>query len=278
MVSKTAIVTGASGQDGSYMCELLSGKGYTIHPIHISRVSDAIDYYKPDEFYNFAGVSDVINPFLDVAELMEVNLSTVAKILTAIEKYSPETKLFQASSCLIYGPYYPYGISKLAADALIIQYREKFGIYACSGIFYPHESPRRKNHFFSKKVINAALNKEKIKVGNLSVQRDYGYAPDYMEAAWLMLQQNKPKDYEIGRGSTIKLINFVKIVFDQVGLDYRQYITENLLDFRFEPIMVANPEPIFKDLGWKAKHSVYDIIEIMLNHERTTIAGENILQ
>lgn len=272
MASKRAIVTGASGQDGFYMSKLLESKGYTVHTIHACTVSDYIDYYMPDEVYNFAGVSNVINPFLDVAEIMEVNLGTVARILTAIQTHCPETKFFQASSCLALEPTYPYGISKRAADELIKQYRDKFGLYACSGIMYPHESPRRKDYFFSKKIIKAALNKEKVTVGNLNVYRDYGYAPDYMEAAWLMLQQERPKDYVIGTGVLTSLRDFTKLVFEEMDLNYKDYVVEDVTNARPEPIMQADISTIRRELGWYPKHDVNDLIKIML-HGETVIAG-----
>lgn len=271
MVSKRAIVTGCNGQDGFYMCKLLWDKSYNVWQVgrdYINSIDEIIKTFQPDEIYNFAGVSDVINPFYNVQQIFEVNVGIPIKILDSIIHYSPKTKFFQASSCLSLKPIYPYGVSKRSADELIKQYRDKFNIYACSGIFSSHESPRRKDHFFSKRIVNAAINKEKITVGNLSGYRDYGYAPDYMEAAHLMLQQYRPKDYQIGTGQLINLKTFVDKVFKEAGLDYKDYITEDIKQQRPEIPMCADVLPIKEDLGWTPKHSIDDLIKIMLN-ERT---------
>jgi GDPmannose 4,6-dehydratase len=269
-----AIVTGCLGQDGSYMCDLLRRKRYEVlnvyrHNIHLLKTW--IKDFQPDEIYNFAGVSDVITPFDGIKEIMDVNLGIPVEILRTIAAYSPKTKFFQASSCLSLEPIYPYGVAKKAADDMISVFRSEYKIYACSGIFFPHESPRRKDHFFSKKVINAALNRKKIEVGSLDAVRDYGFAPDYMEAAWLMLQQKEPKDYQICTGHLTTLRDFVKMVFKEADLDYKKYVFEDETKVRNEKVLIGNEFPILHDLGWRAKHSVKDLIKIML-HERTVLA------
>lgn len=264
MANKKAIVTGSTGQDGSYMYELLESKGYDVlTPCRNVDLQRLIAEIQPYEIYNFAGISDVIHPYDSVAETLAVNIGLPANILESITKYSPHTKFFQASSCLAIESKYPYGVSKNAADKLIKQYRQEYGIYACSGILYPHESPRRKDHFFTKKVINAIKNKEHIRVGNLNVYREFGYAPEYVEAAWLMLQQNKPKDYEIGTGELILLRHFLFFAYDKAGLspDYFVSSTNSQKDIIG---MQANTYPIFLDLGWKAKTTVEELIKIML--------------
>jgi len=265
MANKTAIVTGCTGQDGSYMYELLRSKGYyvliTLRDVDLQKF---VAITKPDEVYNFAGVSDVINPYDNVAETMAVNVGFPANILEAITKYSPHTKFFQASSCLAINNTFPYGVSKNAADNLVKQYRDNFGIYACSGIMYPHESPRRKDHFFTKKIINAVKNKQRVSVSDVSASREFGYAPEFMEAAWLMLQQDKPKDYEIGTGKPYQLIYFIEKAFTEAGIDFFDYVTiEKTIQSRAG--MVSNPNPILSDLGWQSKTTIEELIKIMIN-------------
>lgn len=271
MESKVAIVTGSTGQDGFYMTELLKSKGYKIIAGHLSNIASAIEFYTPDEVYNLAAISDVINPYEDVSKVFEINTLPIARALDAITKHSPKTKFFQASSALAIQPLYPYGISKRAADELIKQYRDEFGIYACSGILFPHESPRRKDHFFTKKIVNAAINKQKISVGNLDTLREFGYAPDYMEAVWLMLQQDNPKDYQIGTGWIAPLRYFASTVFSECGLNYQAYVSEEESFFRNYTVNRADIIPIKTELGWTPKHTIDDLIKIMLN-ERTVIA------
>lgn len=263
----TAIVTGSTGMDGSHMVDLLNMKKYNVITVERDRIENIFSFIKqnkPDEIYNFAGVSDVINPFENVAELMDINVGLPINILDAIVKYSPKTKYFQASSCLSLTPYYPYGISKRAADELIKQYRVRYNIFACSGIFYPHDSERRRDSFFLKKVVNAAVRKEKITLSNLDRWREFGYAPEYCEAAWLMLQQDNPFDYEIGTGQLYNLEYVVNKVFSACGLNWKDYITELKSPDTLQ-YMSANINMI---PGWNKIKNIDEIIKTMINAVR----------
>lgn len=287
MANKKAIVWGASGQDGSFMCDLLESIGYTVYGIlnkEPRHIIDIIWFYKPDEIYNFAGISNVINPYEQLDEIFEVNAKLPQQILETIVKVDKKIKFFQASSSLMFGrdesrsqneltpfnPIYPYGCAKLYAHNMVNEFRKTFGLFACSGIFFNHESERRKEHFFSRKICKAAATKTKVTVGNLDALRDFGYAKDYMEAAYLMMQEIEPKDYVIGTGRLISMREFAKRAFEHVGLDYRDYVIEDesLKRKNDTNVLCADATKIELDLGWKAKTSIDEMIKIMIEHDR----------
>lgn len=287
MVNKKAIVIGAYGQTGSFMYELLNNKWYYIYSIeryNINQLDEIIKQVQPSEIYNFSGVSTVQNPFENLDEIFNTNAGIPQRILEAIVKYDKNIKFFQASSALIFGrdnsryqsettpfnPIYPYGCAKLYAHNMVTEFRKAYGIFACCGIFFPHESERRKEHFFSRKITKAAATKTKITVGSLSGYRDYGYAPDYVEAAYLMLQHHIPTDYCIGTGKLISLREFAKKAFDYVGLNYRDYvkIDESQTRTNDAEILCANITKIKEELGWQPKTTMDEIIKKMVDYDR----------
>lgn len=287
MANKRAIIFGISGQDGSFCSELLKSKGYEVFGVtknDSTNIFELINGINPDEIYNFAGVSNVIRPYDRLDEIFEVNAKLPQQILETIVKVDKKIKFFQASSSLIFGkdksrsqneltpfrPIYPYGCAKLYAHNMVNEFRETFGLFACCGIFFNHESERRKEHFFSRKICKAAATKTKVKVGNLDSLRDFGYAKDYMEAAYMMMQAKEPKDYVIGTGKLISMRAFAEKAFSYVGLDYREYVIEDeeLKRKNDTNVLCAAASRIELDLGWKAKTSIDEMIKIIIEHDR----------
>lgn len=285
---KRAIIIGAKGQDGSYMKELLESKGYVVfgfgRELGINSLINEIPKYNPDEIYNFASSSNVFNAWENLDLVFDTDGRLPQLILEYILKNNKSIKYFQASSCLIFGrnedgiqnentpinPIHPYGIAKAYADMMVKELRKVHGIFACSGIFYNHESPRRGDSFFSKKVVKAAVKKQKIKVGNWYSKRDMGYAPEYMEAVYRMMQNYEPKDYVIGTGKLIEMRQFAENVFDQVGLDYREYmeVDDSLRRQNDTEFLRADITKIKNELCWKPKVGIDEMIKIMIDHER----------
>lgn len=288
MSNKKAIVIGASGQDGCFMCDLLESKGYLVQRAGRGQTSNLrhnIDWFQPDEIYNFAGISDVITPFDQIQQLFEVNAYLPVFIMDAIRDSKPDTKFFQASSSLIFGrdkgiiqneqtpfnPLYPYGAAKLFAHNMVREYREKYGMFAVNGIFFSHESERRKDHFFSRKIIKAAARRQKVTVGRLDIHRDYGYAGDFVEAAWMMLQADHPKDYVIGTGKATSLQSFVEKAFRHAGIhNWEDYVSvdESITRKKDTEFLAADYSAIYNDLGWQPKTNVDQMIKIMIDAEK----------
>lgn len=309
--NKRAIITGILGQDGSFMAELLASKGYSVYGLvkdqfderhkwicslseNISIIrTDILDKksltkticdIKPNEIYNFAGISNVFSPWENTNLIFAVNAKVPENILKIILDFDKSIKFFQASSCLIFGrdtsglqdeltpskPIYPYGISKLYADNMVSEYRKEFGLFCCSGIFFNHESERRADNFFSKKIVRAAYMikmgiMDSVKVGNLDSLRDYGYAKDCVNAAWRMLNSDYSCDYVIGTGKLISMRDFTKKCFEYVGLNYADYIQQDPKFIRKEmPVLCANYACIKNDLGWEPTTSIDQMIDIMM--------------
>lgn len=249
-----------------------------------AEVLNLIAFVEPHEIYNFAAVSDVFKPWNNLSDIFDINIKIPQYFLEGIISRSKDTKFLQASSSLVFGrdssgfqneltvrnPIYPYGVSKNMVDNLISEMRLEFGIKACSAIFFNHESPRRGDNFFSKKIARAAAKIKKDKsilpVGNISVYRDYGYAVDYMEAAYLMLQQDIPKDYVIGTGAPIMMSDYIKKCFDYVGLDYMDHVLVDSTLYRKNDTrpLRADITKISNELGWKPKTSVDELVEVMM--------------
>tara|TARA_R110000868_G_scaffold409778_1_gene696006 strand:- start:1296 stop:2255 length:960 start_codon:yes stop_codon:yes gene_type:complete len=260
-------------------------KLYDIDLINEKECFGLIDKIRPNEIYNFAAVSNVFNPFENLNEVYQFNSQIPCNILTSIIKIDKSIKFFQASSCLIYGksntttqneetltkPINPYGVAKLYTDNMISEFRDNYGIFACSGIFFNHESERRGNLFFTKKIINNILDIvegkiDKISVGDVSTSRDMGYAPEFMEAVYLMMQNSEPKDYVIGTGKLTKLSDFVSKAFSEFNLNWEDYIEYDKSLFREidTPPLLADITNIKNDLGWEPKYGVDDIIKKMI--------------
>ena len=311
-----ALITGITGQDGSYLAELLLKKGYEVHgivrrvalenPTHrlwriknilkkIHLHSGSMESYanifkifnqvKPHEFYHLAAQSYVDYSFQDEFSTISSNISSAHYCLSAIKESGLNTKFYFAASSEMFGkvkdvpqnentpfhPRSPYGISKVAGFDLTRNYRESYGIHASSGILFNHESEKRGFEFVTRKISMAVasikLKKQKyLELGNLQAKRDWGYAPEYVEAMWLMLQQPKPDDYVVGTGESYSIKYFVENAFDVLGLKYQKYLKINKNFFRPSEVdlLVADSSKIKKLLGWKARTKINKLIEKMV--------------
>lgn len=254
-------------------------------------VEKLIQQYKPDEFYNLAAQSSVGLSFQHPLETFSFNTSSVINILEAIRKFSMHTKYYQASSSEMFGnigvenlplketvlfhPVSPYGISKASAHWITVNYREAYGLKACCGILFNHESCLRGENFVIKKIIRTALeiknNKtDELNLGNLSVQRDWGYAPKFVEAMWLMLQQDNFNEYLICSGTVTSLENIVKIIFNKLDLDFDKYvkIDKKLLRNLELDIIYGDNSKAKQELGWIYSYTSNQLIEQLLEDEK----------
>ena len=320
--TKKALITGITGQDGSYLAELLLEKCYEVHGIirrsssfntgriehlyqdfHVndarvflhygdladsSALSRLLEKIQPDEIYNLAAQSHVRVSF-DIPEYTAdvVALGTI-RILDAIKETEIKTKFYQASTSELYGkvvetpqtektPFYPrspYACAKLYSYWITINYRESYDMYACNGILFNHESPRRGETFVTKKITHAIariLKKEqdKLYLGNLDAKRDWGYAKDYVEAMWLMLQQDKAEDYVIATGETHSVREFLDEAFGLVGLDWKKYVEIDPRYYRPAEVdlLLGNPAKAKEKLGWKPKTTFKELVKIMLEYD-----------
>ena len=325
---KKALITGIDGQDGSYLAELLVEKGYDVHgtvwmPIgspgpyqyHVSDLSDpwglqqTIKKLQPDEIYHLAAMSNERLSFDRAEYTMNVNGLLVLRMLEMIRQYSPRTRLFQAGTSELFGkvhttpqneetlfhPRSPYGVAKLYAYWSVVNYREAYGLYACNGILYNHESPRRGDLFVTKKIVRGVVKiqkglQEKLILGNLDMQRDWGYAKDYVEAMWLMLQQETSEDFVIASGQLVSVRRFVELAFNAVGIAIQWVgmgLQEKGVDLKTGKVCVeVSPEfyrpdekiPLVGDaskakakLQWSPKTSVSELISIMVQHEEALL-------
>jgi len=310
-----ALITGITGQDGSYLADFLLAKGYEVFGMvrrsstesfeRINRIIDKITLkqadlldqlsiiemlkeVKPAELYNLAAQSFVPTSWNQPVLTGEFTALGVTRILEAIRLIDPKIKFYQASSSEMFGkvratpqsestPFYPrspYGVAKAYGHFITINYRESYDLFACSGILFNHESPRRGKEFVTRKISEAVarikLGKlDRLFLGNLEAKRDWGFAGDYVEAMWLMLQQPKPDDYVIGTGETHSVREFAEIAFSHVGLDYKKYV-ETKQDF-FRPaevdLLVADITKAKKTLGWKPKVNFVDLIKMMVDSD-----------
>ncbi len=311
-----ALITGITGQDGSYLAELLLKKGYEVHGI-VRRValenpkhrlwrlknilkkihlhSGTMESYanifkicnqiKPHEFYHLAAQSYVDYSFQDEFSTISSNISSTHYCLSSIKESGLNTKFYFAGSSEMFGktkyipqnentpfhPRSPYGISKVAGFDLTRNYREAYGLHASNGILFNHESERRGFEFVTRKISMAValikLKKQKyLELGNLEAKRDWGYAPEYVQAMWLMLQEKKPDDYVVGTGKNYSIKYFAEIAFNTLGLNYEKYIKVNKLYYRPAEVdsLVADPSKINKKIGWKAKTKINKLIEKMV--------------
>jgi len=317
---KKALVTGITGQDGSYLAELLLAKGYEVHGIirrastfnteridhlyqdphingvrlflHYGDVSDATNLIKllyriqPQEIYHLAAQSHVRVSF-DIPEYTGdvTGLGTI-RILEAIRETGLKTKFYQASSSEMYGkvqevpqrettPFYPrspYGAAKVYAYWLTVNYRESYGIFACNGILFNHESPRRGETFVTRKVTRAVARiktglEDKLYLGNLESKRDWGYAKEYVEAMWLMLQQDEPQDYVIATGETHSIHELLEEAFSYAGLDWRQHLEIDQRYYRPAEVdlLIGDSSKAKRKLGWEAKIKFRDLVRLMID-------------
>jgi GDPmannose 4,6-dehydratase len=318
----TALITGVTGQDGSYLAELLLAKGYQVIGMirrsstmayeriqHIvddidiiqgdlhdqSSLLDMIDQYKPDEVYNLAAQSFVPTSWNQPVLTGEVTALGVTRILEAIRHVSPSTRFYQASSSEMFGkvhevpqcettrfhPRSPYGVAKVYGHWITVNYRESYDMYTVSGILFNHESPRRGLEFVTRKItygaarIKLGLAKE-LRLGNLEARRDWGYAGDYVEAMWMMLQNSEPEDFIIGTGETHSVREFCEMTFSYLGLDYEDYVIQDPHFYRPAEVdlLVANPRKAREKLNWKPKVTLDELVKMMVNADLERLSKE----
>ena len=316
---KTALITGITGQDGSYLADLLLEKGYAVHGLmrrsssfstsrieHLYRdphepgapltlhygdlldasvLSHLIHQLRPDEIYNLGAQSHVAVSF----DMPEFTVDVVAlgtlRLLEAARYADWPIRFYQAGSSEMFGlvaetpqrettpfhPRSPYAAGKVCAHHLTVHYREAYGLFACNGILFNHESPRRGGTFVTRKVTRGiadilAGTTRKIYLGNLDARRDWGYAPEYVEAMWRMLQQPTPGDYVIATGETHSVRELASVAFDLVGLDWHDHVEVDSRYFRPTDVdlLLGDPSKAYKTLGWRARTTFRDLISIML--------------
>lgn len=255
--------------------------------LDVVQIEKILKKYKPNEIYNLAAQSSVGVSFEKPMETIQFNVLSVGNLLDTIKKVDKKIKFYQASSSDMFGnidklpvteqsilhPASPYGISKIAGHWMTINYRESYGLYACCGIMFNHESYLRANNFFVKKVIRTALDikngtEKELKVGDIGLRRDFGYAPDYVKAMWLMLQQDEPKDFIICSGKSISLREIIEYVFDKLSIDKSRIKTDKSL---LRPNDIENiygdNSRAKKELGWKYDKSFFDVLDILIQEE-----------
>jgi GDPmannose 4,6-dehydratase len=312
---KSALITGITGQDGSYLAELLLQKGYKVYGLtrrsstigtdRISHLTDkitllsgdlldqpslveAMEISKPDEIYNLAAQSFVQTSWNQPVLTAEFTATGVTRVLEAMKKVAPKARFYQASSSEMFGkvqavpqiestPFYPrspYGVAKLYGHWITINYRESFNMHASSGILFNHESPRRGLEFVTRKIthhvamIKHGLTNE-LRLGNLDARRDWGFAGDYVEAMWLMLQQEQPDDYVVATNETHTVQEFVELAFGHADLDWKKYVK---IDERFMrpaevDLLIGDPEKAKQKLKWEPKTSFKQLVKMMVESD-----------
>lgn len=308
----TALITGITGQDGSYLAEFLLGKGYKI--VGMSRRTSTLNFeriahfqdditliqgdlhdqsslvsileeFEPDEVYNLAAQSFVPTSWQQAVLTAEVTAIGVLRMLEAIRQTNPKIKFYQASSSEMFGkvvevpqtektPFYPrspYGVAKVYGHWITVNYRESYNMFTVSGILFNHESPRRGFEFVTRKISRGAASiklglADKLHLGNLDAQRDWGYALDYVRAMWMMLQQDEPQDFVIGTGETHSVREFCEIAFGYLGLDYQDYVVQDPKFYRPAEVdlLISNPEKARNVLGWQPEVSFRELVEMMV--------------
>src|SRR3984957_20545102 len=296
---KTALITGITGQDGSYLAEFLLKKGYKVYGLvrrlstpnieniaHLrdkvellsgdlldsSSINQAIEEAEPDEFYNLAAQSFVKTSFEQPVLTGEFTAIGVTRVLESIKKINKKIKFYQASSSEMFGkvvetpqkettrfhPRSPYGVAKVYGHYITLNYRESYDMFACSGILFNHESPRRGIEFVTRKISHAAARislgkQKKLELGNIDAKRDWGFSGDYVEAMWLMLQQDKPDDYVIATGETHSVKEFGEAVFAHHGLDWAAHVVSDPALFRPTELesVCGDASKAYRDLGWR---------------------------
>ena len=316
---KKAFITGITGQDGSYLAELLLDKGYEVHGLvrrvaledpshrllrikHIldkltlhsgslesyASIFNAIGNINPDECYHLAAQSFVTYSFEDEFSTIDTNIDGTMHILSALKQRCPKCKFYFAGSSEMFGlvkespqnentpfhPRSPYGISKVAGFHITRNYREAYDMFACNGILFNHESPRRGFEFVTRKismgVARIKLGMEKtLKLGNLEARRDWGYAPDFVKAMWLMLQQDKPDDYVIATGETHTVEEFTKAAFGHAGLDWKKHVTQDKDFYRPSEVnqLCGDYSKAKKILDWAPTVRFNDLVRIMVDSD-----------
>ena len=317
-----ALITGITGQDGSYLAELLISKGYEVYGMvrrssteNFERINlfknkinlvqadlldqlsiiNIINDIRPNEIYNLAAQSFVPTSFQQPLLTGEFTALGVTRVLEAIRLVDKKIKFYQASSSEMFGkaaetpqrettpfhPRSPYGVAKLYGHWITINYRESYDIFACSGILFNHESPRRGKEFVTRKITDAVARikfgiQDKLYLGNLEAKRDWGYALDYVEAIWHMLQQDKPHDYIIATGRTHTVRSFVELAFNHAGLNWEDYVVidKNLYRPAEVNILCGDPARAIKEMGWKPKVSFEQLVALMVDADIAKVKKE----
>mgnify|MGYP001586169909 CR=1 FL=1 len=324
---KKALITGITGQDGSYLAEFLMRKGYQVHGIkrrsssfntervegiyrdfhdpearffmHFADLGDSsslsrlLHQLQPDEVYNLGAQSHVRVSFEIPEYTADVTGSGTIRLLEAIRQTGLTPRFYQASSSEMFGltppphneqspfhPRSPYGCAKAFAHWSTVNYRESYGMFAVCGILFNHESPRRGETFVTRKISRAVAHikfglQEKLFLGNLDARRDWGYAPDYVEAMWLMMQQPSPRDYVIGTGISHSVEEFVELAFDHAGLDWRRHVEVDPRYYRPAEIdeLRADPTKARQQLGWRATVQFEDLVRLMVDADLALLAA-----
>jgi len=318
-MAKKALITGITGQDGSYLAELLLSKGYEVHGIirrastfntgrldsiyddphsgrtklflHYGDLSDAsalsrlIGRIQPDEIYNLAAQSHVRVSFDGPEYTTDITATGTVRLLQAIRETGIKPRFYQASSSEMFGkvqeipqtertafyPRSPYGCAKVYAHWITVNYRESYGLFACNGILFNHESPRRGETFVTRKITRAVAHilaglQNKLYLGNLDAKRDWGYAKEYVEAMWLMLQQDKPEDYVIATNETHSIREFLDAAFGSVGLDWKKHVEIDPRYYRPAEVdlLIGDYNKARRQLGWEPKTKFVDLVKLMV--------------
>ena len=313
-MAKRALITGITGQDGSYLAEYLLDKGYEVYGfvrrlstpnigniqhiqdrIHLvsgdlldqGSIFDALVQSEADEVYNLAAQSFVKASWEQPVLTGEFTALSVTRVLEALRQYNKKIRFYQASSSEMFGkvtetpqkettrfyPRSPYGVAKVYGHYITVNYRESYDMFACSGILFNHESPRRGIEFVTRKISNAVARihlgiQDKLELGNMDAKRDWGFSKDYVEAMWMMLQQDQPDDYVIATGETHSVQEFVELAFQTVGVsDWQKYVISNSpqhtrpaeVDY-----LIGDYSKAEKELGWKPKTSFKELVEMMV--------------
>ena len=334
-MTKTALITGVTGQDGSYLAELLLAKGYQVHGIvrraslfntdridhlhvgelpnpnfflHYGDLSDAgalrnvLDQVQPDEVYNLGAQSHVRVSFDQPEYTVDVVGVGVIRLLEAIRSYmkhnGKQVRFYQAGSSEMFGsakprqhegtrfqPRSPYACAKAYAHYQVINHRESYGLFACNGILFNHESPRRGETFVTRKITRAATRiklglQDKLTLGNLDAKRDWGFAGDYVEAMWRMLQQDQPDDYVVATGESISIKDFLTLTFEKVGLDWQQYVATDPRYFRPAEVdhLEGDAAKARRILGWEPKTDVRALVAMMVETDLKLAERELVLR
>jgi GDPmannose 4,6-dehydratase len=314
-MSKTALITGITGQDGSYLAEFLLSKAYRVYGLvrrsstvnferlhHLqdrielipgdlldqNSLISALQQAEPQEVYNLASQSFVPTSWNQPVLTGEFTALGVTRILEAVRLVNPKIRFYQASSSEMFGmvrespqnegtPFYPrspYGVAKLYGHWITVNYRESYGLFNCSGILFNHESPRRGLEFVSRKVSYGAARiklglQAKLKMGNLDAERDWGFAGDYVDAMWQMLQQEKPQDYVVATGVAHSVRQLLEIAFAHLGMDYRDYVETDPAFLRPAEVyhLLGDSRKARQELGWKPKVSFEGLVKMMVDED-----------
>jgi GDPmannose 4,6-dehydratase len=320
-MTKRALITGITGQDGSYLAELLLGKGYevigmvrrssTVNFERIAHLQDRITFvpgdlldqvsminmlseHRPAEVYNLAAQSFVQTSFSQPVLTGEITGLGVTRILDAIRLVDPEIRFYQASSSEMFGkvvdvpqrestplyPRSPYGVAKVYGHWITVNYRESYDLHATSGILFNHESPRRGLEFVTRKISHQVAKiklgmADELRLGNLDAQRDWGFAGDYVEAMWMMLQQDSPEDYVVSTGETHPVREFCELAFGHAGLDWEPFVKVDERYFRpAEVELLVGDATKARSLGWAPKTSFPELVSMMVDADLALLSGD----